>query len=200
MWPRQTHCGRSTSSATLDPEKFDCMQILTNNKCQKSLEYLGLNLTSLLIEQLCTVHHLLDGIIQYLTHLTLCAIAFRRHDMARYRPPWPMAAMATPHELLQRSCQGLPGHKALVAGPRKAATCSGVTASRIFFCPNGWLGWLGWLGSPLQSPHGIVMAVKSKKTCAAWTNANQQLRSRIEETWRTQGHGKNAKYVIYRNI
>ena len=70
---------------------------------------------------------------------------------------------ATPHELLQRSCQGLPGHKALVAGPRKAATCSGVTASRIFFCPNGWLGWLG---SPLQSPHGIVMAVKSKKTCA----------------------------------
>ena len=91
MWPRQTHCGRSTSSATLDPEKFDCMQILTNNKCQKSLEYLGSNLTSLLIEQL-SVHHLLDGIIQYLTHLTLCAIGFRRHDMARYfsrHGPWP---------------------------------------------------------------------------------------------------------------
>ena len=152
MWPRQTHCGRSTSSATLDPEKFDCMQILTNNKCQKSLEYLGLNLTSLLIEQLCTVHHLLDGIIQYLTHLTLCAIAFRRHDMARYRPPWPMAAMATPHELLQRSCQGLPGHKALVAGPRKAATCSGVSASGIL--PQwpqwalAWMAWMAWIPTP----------------------------------------------------
>ena len=84
MWPRQTHCGRSTSSTTLDPEKLECMQILTNNKCPKSLE---LNLTSLLIEQLCTVHHLLDGIIQYLTqkapldsgHMTWPAMAGPGH-------------------------------------------------------------------------------------------------------------------------
>jgi len=168
MWPRQTHCGRSTSSATLDPDKFDCMQILTNNKCQKSLEYLGLNLTSLLIEQLCTVHHLLDGIIQYLTHLTLCAIGFRRHDMARYRPPWPMATRPHLTSCFSGRVKVCPVTKLSLLDQERPQPA--VESVHPAFYPNGpngpWLGWLGWLGSPLQSPHGIVMAVKSKKTCA----------------------------------
>ena len=60
-----------------------------------------------------------------------------------------------PHELLQLWCQDLPDHRALAAAPGRVVTCG----TRRSLPDVGKTR-----GSRLQSSHGIVMAIKSKKT------------------------------------